>query len=121
MKEPGINVDQLREYEARLLQMRAALTSLEDVRKAGSAVVELDQTRAGRLSRMDALQMQAMAKAGRERAALELRRIEAALARIRNGTFGECAQCAEPIAAQRLASHPAVTMCVSCTQALERR
>jgi RNA polymerase-binding transcription factor DksA len=41
---------------------------------------------------MDALQQQVMANAGRERAATELRGIDGALARIRNGTFGECAR-----------------------------
>lgn len=104
-----------------MLEMRAAITDLEAQREAGSAVVELDQTRTGRLSRMDALQLQAMASAGRERAAAELRRIDAALARIRNGAFGPCAGCGEPIAAERLKAHPAVALCVSCAEARERR
>lgn len=101
--------------------MRTAITSLEEVRKAGSAIVELDQTRSGRLSRIDALQLQAMANAGRDRAALELRRIDAALARIQAGTYGECIDCAEPIEAGRLTASPAATSCVSCATEREQR
>lgn len=106
---------------ARLREMRAAITQLEAQRDAGSAVVELDQTRTGRLSRMDALQLQAMANASRERAAAELRRIDAALERIENDIYGNCAECGEPIAAARLEAHPAVTLCVGCAEAREQR
>ena len=96
------------------------IASLEGVRRDDSAIVELDQSRTGRLSRMDALQMQAMAHAGRHRAATELRRIDAALARVRAGTFGDCVECSEPIAAARLAAHPAVALCMACAQERER-
>lgn len=115
------NNDRLRELEARLREMREAVTSLGAVRREGSAVVELDQTRTGRLSRMDALQLQAMANAGRERAALELRRIDAALRRIEEGTYGECVVCAEPIAPARLQAQPAVTLCLACAEEREQR
>jgi DnaK suppressor protein len=108
-------------YRDRLLQMRDAITSLEDIRKEGSAVVELDQARTGRLSRMDALQLQAMATAGRERAQIELRRIDAALARIEAGTFGECVECGEEMAPGRLAAHPAAALCLECARAREVR
>jgi DnaK suppressor protein len=114
-----VDNDELRRHEVRLRQMREAITSLEGVRAAGTAVVELDQARTGRLSRMDALQLQAMANAGRDRAALELRRIDAALERIRLGTFGECVDCGEPIAAGRIAAQPAVALCLACAQARE--
>lgn len=113
--------EELRACKERLLQMREAIRSLDDVRRAGSAVVELDQTRTGRLSRMDALQLQAMASAGRERARLELRRIDAALHRIREGTFGTCVECAEPIAVARLQAQPAAALCLACAEAREQR
>lgn len=47
-----------------------------------AATVELDQTRVGRLSRMDAMQQQAMAQNSRERLLGRQRRVEAALTRI---------------------------------------
>ena len=113
--------EQLSQYESRLRQMRETIASLETTRRANSTVVELDQTRAGRLSRMDALQQQAMANAGRERAATELRRIDGALARIRNGTFGECVECVESISTARLEAHPAIALCLACAQSREQR
>jgi DnaK suppressor protein len=112
--------NRIRQLEARLAEMREALVSLDDVRREGAAVVELDQTRTGRLSRMDALQLQAMAHAGRERAALELRRIDAALKRIEQETYGDCVDCGEPIADARLDAHPAMTLCVGCAGAREQ-
>lgn len=112
---------QLSHLEARLREMRDAITGLDTIRRDGSAVVELDQSRTGRLSRMDALQMQAMASAGRERAATELRRIDAALARIRAGNFGACVECGEPIAAARLNAQPAVALCLACAESREQR
>ncbi len=94
--------------------------SLEGTRQAGSEVVELDQTRTGRLSRMDALQLQAMAKAGRGRAAAELKRIDAALKRIRSGTYGDCLECGEAIGSGRLSAQPTAALCLGCARAREQ-
>lgn len=117
----GISLDpkQLKELERRLREKRSAILELEDARSESGAVVELDQTRTGRLSRMDAMQLQAMAKAGEARARVELKRIDAALKRMENGDFGECLDCGEPIAAGRLQADPASTLCVTCAAARE--
>lgn len=115
-----MDTDRIRELELRLRQMREAITSLDAVRREGAAVVELDQTRTGRLSRMDALQLQAMASAGRNRAAEELRRIDAALRRIEDGTYGACVACGDLIAAARLEAGPAATLCLACAEERER-
>lgn len=76
--------------------------------------VELDQTRVGRLSRMDALQGQAMAKETERRRTIELQRIAGALARIEEEEFGYCVMCGEGIPLKRLELDPAVTTCVHC-------
>ncbi len=76
--------------------------------------VELDQQRIGRLSRMDALQGQEMARAAERRRGLELRKIDAALARIDAGDYGWCVRCGEEIAAKRLRLDPAVPVCIDC-------
>lgn len=106
-------------YRQRLLAMREELESLAETRADSSSTVELDQTRQGRLSRMDALQGQAMAKAGEERARAGLRRIAAALARCDTGDFGECLECGEAIAEKRLDFDPSVGLCIACAQARE--
>jgi DnaK suppressor protein len=83
--------------------------------------VELDQTRVGRLSRMDALQQQAMAQGARGRQLNRQRRLEAALARIAAGTYGYCCECHGPLSEQRLNTDPAVVFCVDCAEAREMR
>ncbi len=79
-----------------------------------AAVVELDQTKVGRLSRMDALQAQAMSVETNRRRGIELRRIDAALMRIENDEYGYCLNCGEPIATGRLHSDPATPVCIGC-------
>jgi DnaK suppressor protein len=84
---------------------------------AGAAQpVELDQTRVGRLSRMDALQGQEMARAAERRRETEVRKIDAALARLDSGDYGWCVSCGEEIAAERLRLDPAVPVCIDCAR-----
>lgn len=78
--------------------------------------VELDQTTVGRLSRMDALQNQAMALETDRRRHVELQHIDAALSRIEDGTFGECQNCGEEIAAKRLEIEPTAAICIDCAK-----
>lgn len=78
------------------------------------APVELDQQVQGRLSRMDALQGQAMAQETHRRREVEIERIRQALARIDDGDYGYCATCDEPIAPKRLDLDPAVPTCIDC-------
>ena len=84
--------------------------------QSGQATVELDQQAIGRLSRMDALQNQAMAKAGHARRQAQRTRLRAALGRIEAGEFGECEDCGEEIAQGRLELDPATTRCISCAK-----
>ena len=105
------------ERESFRVQLEAMLAELDsdDARGADSRkVVELDQQSVGRLSRMDALQQQAMALAGGRRREDQARRIRAALGRVADGTFGECVECGEPIPPKRLELDPTVPLCVSC-------
>jgi len=81
--------------------------------------VELDQTCVGRVSRMDALQGQAMALESQRRRELELRYIAAALQRMDQGDFGCCLECGEAIRYERLEYNPAVPLCITCASAAE--
>ncbi|MDH3637827.1 MAG: TraR/DksA family transcriptional regulator [Gammaproteobacteria bacterium] len=81
----------------------------------GTAIdVELDQSRVGRLSRMDMLQSEAMSRETKRRSAAELKRIREALNRLLEGEYGYCLDCGERIAEGRLKIDPAATVCVSC-------
>jgi len=77
-------------------------------------VVELDQSKVGRLSRMDALQAQAMAKASGDRREAMLRQITAALKRIDDDEYGFCQSCDEAINPKRLEVDPTAVLCISC-------
>lgn len=101
---------------AALLRRRETLAAGSDGRAEAAATVELDQQRTGRLTRMDALQSQAMAQATRQRAERELLRIDSALRRLDAGDFGDCLRCAEPIALGRLQADPAATLCIDCAE-----
>lgn len=78
------------------------------------ATVTLDQQSVGRLSRMDAMQRQAMAKATSLRRQNESKRLRAALRRLDLGEFGYCVECGEQIAPARLRFDPTATKCISC-------
>ncbi len=105
---------------ARLTNLRAELENLADTGRQSAQVVELDPSRVGRLSRVDALQAQAMAQAAARRRELLLRQIAAALRRIDNGDYGRCQACDEPIAAGRLEVDPTVLYCVQCAERAEK-
>jgi RNA polymerase-binding transcription factor DksA len=46
----------------------------------------------------------------------ELKRIDAALSRIENGTYGTCLKCEEPISDARLAAVPDAALCKRCAR-----
>ncbi len=102
------------ELKARLLARRAELEALAAASSEARATVDLDQSRLGRLSRMDALQGQAMAQEVERRRQGELARIDAALARMKKGEYGYCLKCGEDIATARLALDPSATLCIDC-------
>ncbi|MDP6706345.1 MAG: TraR/DksA family transcriptional regulator [Alphaproteobacteria bacterium] len=105
---------QLQAAEKRLLARRDELEALAATAEESRQPVELDQTRVGRLSRMDALQDQAMALETERRRNIELRRIEAALGRVADGEYGYCLTCGEEIGAKRLELDPTAPQCVDC-------
>ena len=86
----------------------------------GASVVELDQSRVGRLSRMDAMQVQAMSVETVRRAEVELRQIQAAKKRLQAGDYGECQQCGQQIVSGRLKINPAAQYCIGCANRNEQ-
>jgi DnaK suppressor protein len=104
----------------KLLKLRAELQAIAELGNESAAVVELDQAKVGRLSRMDAMQAQAMAQASSVRREEMLRRIEAALKRIDDDDYGFCKECDEPINPKRLEFDPTVVLCIDCASKLEQ-
>ena len=104
-----------------LNELKATLEAVNATGLASAETVELDQTRMGRLSRMDAMQQQEMSKATNQRRKLKLIQIESALARIDNDDYGYCNECDELINPKRLEHNPAATLCIQCASAKEKQ
>ena len=110
----------LAHYHSLLLKRRDELLDTVEQGDEAAGTVELDQTKVGRLSRMDALQSQAMAKATNQRRDQELKRIGAALHRIKEEEYGYCIECGDEIAIKRLRADPAAPLCINCANKAER-
>ena len=102
-----------------LLERRSELEDLLGNNDASTKPVTLDQQSVGRVSRVDAIQQQQMALANQQQAAELLKRIEFALRRIDDGSYGYCLDCGEPVAAARLRAQPWAGLCIDCQSARE--
>ena len=102
------------EARSRLLARRAELDEEDRISAEARAPVALDQDSVGRLSRMDAMQVQSMALAAERRRQAERARIETALQRIADEEWGWCVTCGEEIAPGRLDHDPSVAQCLAC-------
>jgi len=105
---------------ASLLARRHDLVASSEATADERRPVTLDQQSVGRLSRVDALQMQAMAQEAERRRAVDIARIDAALARIEAGDYGWCLRCGEPVGEKRLALDPATALCIACARDASR-
>ena len=121
----GMSMEELTEEqrtELRLdlqaLQRDLRLTMADE--QGRSDTVTLDQP-IGRLSRMDAMQQQEMAKAERRRAELRLERVAVALERMTDEEYGWCSDCEEPIGYRRLKARPDSFFCLACSSQREQR
>ena len=121
---PRSEMEELSEEEAETLraQLVKLVTELEGSLRASAASanpVELDQSSVGRLSRMDAMQQQAMAKATRQKAQLRVTQCKAALSAFDRDEYGFCRKCEEPIGYPRLSAKPEAPFCLSCQRSAD--
>ena len=107
-------------FRNKLLENRKLLMTAIKGEIESSKTVKLDQSTMGRLSRMDALQGQAMNQETKLRHEEEVRRISAALSRMESGDFGYCLKCDELISVARLQVDPAATLCINCASLEEQ-
>ena len=57
----------------------------------------------------------------RDRERVLIQKIEHALSKINNGTFGQCEECEEPIEVKRLEARPVATLCIACKEEQEHK
>jgi DnaK suppressor protein len=115
-----ITAPMLGQFATLLVQKRTALLEARENGAESAKIVELDQSRVGRLSRMDAMQDQAMSIETNRRREIELRQIEAALGRISSGDYGKCLMCGEEITHARLAYSPEASLCLKCAEKADK-
>ncbi|MGJ8529885.1 TraR/DksA family transcriptional regulator [Maritalea sp.] len=115
-----MNNAQISKFKSQLLTRKSELEGLNALSAEARNTVTLDQQSVGRLSRMDAMQAQAMAQAQERQRGAELMRIERALTRIANDDFGFCEDCGDEISEKRLNVDPAALFCLKCANANER-
>jgi len=112
-------MEELSEKEADTLrqQLVELVAELEHTLRASADSanpVVLDQSSVGRLSRMDAMQQQAMAKATRQKSQLRLTQCKVALSSFDRNEYGLCRKCEEPIGYRRLSAKPEAPFCLEC-------
>jgi len=111
--------DQTTELVEVLEELRVELVAYLAGSGDRTATVDLDQP-IGRLSRVDALQQQAMAKEQRRRMELRLGKVKQSLADAAAGDYGLCRRCEEPIGHARLKARPETPFCLACRTEIEQ-
>lgn len=99
---------------ARIAALLAEIAEEDAAADGNAAPVTLDQEAVGRISRIDAMQVQAMALATAARRRARRAALEGALARLEGEDFGWCAACGDEIVGARMMNDPAATLCVDC-------
>jgi DnaK suppressor protein len=111
--------DTIEDLKQRLREELRELKELSAEAQDAADIVKLDQTKVGRLSRVDALQKQAMSQETARRRLAAIKSTNEALQRIERGEYGRCTDCGDSINPQRLQHDPAVALCIVCAQRRE--
>jgi len=120
----ALSGSEIEEFRAELARRKAELTSeieakLAQARTERVAPDAVSVTDGGDKALLEAASGLDLAIASRD--IEELRAVEAAEARIADGGFGICVDCAEPIATERLRAYPSALRCTECQNELEHR
>lgn len=115
----ALNEEQLEYFRRRLLDAKADIKILLEQTADDSKPVDLNLP-IGRLSRIDAIQMQGMAQMNRHELEIRLKQVEASLAAHDRGIYGICRHCGLPIHTERLEVLPESPFCVDCQESFEQ-
>ena len=110
----ALTKEQILELYRDLQVLEKQLSQQIDLTSESARPVDLEAP-IGRLSRMDAMQNQQMAKANQESAAQRIERVRAAIQAFADGSYAFCATCQRPIGYARLKAIPETTICVDCS------
>jgi len=117
---------ELEQFASRLRALRSAAAAAVEARLHGHGVDH--HAEAGLPRRADDTDDDAAAEAQRSmdivqlsHSTAELAEIDAALARVADGSYGLCIDCGGPIARPRLSVHPMAVRCAPCQSKFEKR
>lgn len=115
----ALSPDQLLLLKNKIADLIAEANEEMEQLTAASQPVTLDQQSVGRVSRIDAIQQQQMAKARLLQVKQRLLGLKNASLRLVQGLdteleYGYCESCDEPILFERLQFNPAVLRCIKC-------
>jgi len=119
MESTGLKKKDLKRFREILLAKKAAI--LKNAKRTLSEDMALDSDDLPDemdLASSEYLQSFTFRLRGREKTFLK--KIDHALAKIEDGTFGICEDCEEPISAKRLEARPETTLCIRCKEDQER-
>jgi DnaK suppressor protein len=114
-----LSQEQIDNFRQDLLNLKEELEQNLKSTEAQAKPVDLDQP-IGRLSRIDAIQNQQIAKAGKRNQEMRLRLVMAAINNLEDGDYGLCIRCDGPIDLRRLKARPEARMCIDCARESER-
>ena len=114
-----VNKTQLKKFKALLVEKR------DEIVKKAKQTLEEDMTLDANdlpdemdLASSEYLQSFTFRLRGREKSFLD--KINKALVKIDDGTFGTCEECGEEISVKRLEARPETTLCIKCKEDQER-
>jgi DnaK suppressor protein len=113
-----ITSKQLREMQILLDELKVSLSDLLAKTEVGSQPVKLKDN-AGRLTRMDEMHNQSILIANRTVIKNRLIQVGLAQQRMKDGSYGYCTSCDEPIAMPRLQASPEAPRCIQCQSLTE--
>ena len=108
--------EQIIQFRKQLISLRDEVIGILATTANDIKPVILDQNAVGRVSRVDAIQMQQMALESSRRCERQLISLENALKRIEIKMFGICIDCEEDINVRRLEIDPTVIRCINCAE-----
>ena len=116
---PKMNKTQLKKFKTLLVEKR------DEIVKKAKQTLEEDMTLDANdlpdemdLASSEYLQSFTFRLRGREKAFLD--KIQKALGKIEEGTFGVCEECGDEISIKRLEARPETTLCIKCKEDQER-
>jgi DnaK suppressor protein len=116
----NLSPEQIATLASSLQQRLAELQQQIELAAPAASTVVLDQSKVGRLSRMDAMQQQHMADSTLQQSKRRLILVQKALAKINNDDYGYCELCDEIIAFARLQVNPEAALCLKCQSQQEQ-